>query len=119
MRWLALDLWDCPKEFAIGAASSYGSIYCDDTDNGIGCHALQHDFDTVNCLYELLCRSTCTSKISSSEDNQALTTDIVHSDRRFGIEHSGMHKPIHTSVQYGFDRTEDLIGAFQGTHKGD
>ena len=30
-----------------------------------------------------------------------------------------MHKPIHTSVQYGSDRTEDLIGAFQGTHKGD
>ncbi|MEY2953559.1 MAG: hypothetical protein RLZZ401_1646 [Pseudomonadota bacterium] len=29
-----------------------------------------------------------------------------------------MHKPIHTSVQYGFDKVEDLIGVFQGTLKG-
>ena len=46
------------------------------------------------------------------------TTDIVHSDRHFGVEHGGVHKPIHTSVQYGFDKVEDLIGVFQGTLKG-
>jgi len=51
-------------------------------------------------------------------DNRALSTNNVHSDRRFGVEHGGIHKPIHTSVQYGFDRVEDLIGAFQGTQKG-
>lgn len=45
-------------------------------------------------------------------------TDNVHSDRAFGVEHGGVHKPIHTSVQYGFDRVEDLIGVFQGTLKG-
>jgi O-acetylhomoserine (thiol)-lyase len=45
------------------------------------------------------------------------TTRIVHSDRRFGVEHGGIHKPIHTSVQYGFERAEDLIGVFQGTLK--
>lgn len=45
-------------------------------------------------------------------------TDNVHSDRAFGVEHGGVHKPIHTSVQYGFDRVEDLIGIFQGTLKG-
>jgi O-acetylhomoserine (thiol)-lyase len=56
--------------------------------------------------------------MKSSPDNRALTTDNVHSDRRFGVEHGGIHKPIHTSVQYGFDRVEDLIGAFQGTYKG-
>lgn len=56
--------------------------------------------------------------MKSSPDNHALTTDNVHSDRRFGVEHGGIHKPIHTSVQYGFDRVEDLIGAFQGTYKG-
>lgn len=50
--------------------------------------------------------------------SRALSTDNVHSDRRFGVEHGGLHKPIHTSVQYGFDRVEDLIGAFQGTYKG-
>ena len=54
----------------------------------------------------------------SSADNRVLSTDNVHSDRRFGVEHGGIHKPIHTSVQYGFDRVEDLIGAFQGTYKG-
>jgi O-acetylhomoserine (thiol)-lyase len=47
-----------------------------------------------------------------------LTTRLLHSDRQFGIEHGGLHKPIHTSVQYGFDRVEDLIGVFQGTLKG-
>lgn len=47
-----------------------------------------------------------------------LTTALLHSDRRFGVEHGGLHKPIHTSVQYGFDRVEDLIGVFQGSLKG-
>lgn len=50
--------------------------------------------------------------------SEGITTGIVHSDRRFGVEHGGVHKPIHTSVQYGFDRVEDLIGVFQGTLKG-
>lgn len=44
-------------------------------------------------------------------------TDIIHSDRHFGVEHGGVHKPIHTSVQFGFDRVEDLVGVFQGTVK--
>jgi len=46
------------------------------------------------------------------------TTNILHADRHFGAEHGAIHKPIHTSVQYGFDRVEDLIGVFQGTLKG-
>ena len=45
-------------------------------------------------------------------------TAIVHGDRQFGVEHGGVHKPIHSSVQYGFERVEDLIGVFQGTIKG-
>ena len=49
---------------------------------------------------------------------QGFTTGIVHSDKAFGVEHGGVHKPIHTSVQYGFDQVEDLIGVFQGTLKG-
>lgn len=47
-----------------------------------------------------------------------LTTQNVHADRRFGVEHGGIHKPIHPSVQFGFDRVEDLIAVFQGTVKG-
>lgn len=50
-------------------------------------------------------------------ENQGLTTQIVHADRHFGVEHNGIRKPIHTSVQYGFDRVEDLVGVFQGTVK--
>jgi O-acetylhomoserine (thiol)-lyase len=46
------------------------------------------------------------------------TTANVHADQHFGVEHGGIHKPIHTSVQYGFERVEDLIGVFQGTLKG-
>jgi O-acetylhomoserine (thiol)-lyase len=52
------------------------------------------------------------------KNSQDLTTTIVHNDRSFGVEHGGIRKPIHTSVQYGFERTADLIGAFQGTNKG-
>lgn len=50
--------------------------------------------------------------------SEGISTGIVHSDRRFGVEHGGVHKPIHTSTQYGFDRVEDLIGVFQGSLKG-
>lgn len=46
------------------------------------------------------------------------TTAIVHSNRQSGAEHGAIHKPIHTSVQYGFERVEDLVGVFQGTIKG-
>ncbi|MDD0837393.1 cystathionine gamma-synthase family protein [Curvibacter sp. HBC61] len=46
------------------------------------------------------------------------TTQIVHADRRATVEHGAIHKPIHTSVQYGFERVEDLIAVFQGTAKG-
>ncbi|KIG11310.1 cystathionine gamma-synthase family protein [Caballeronia concitans] len=51
-------------------------------------------------------------------DKQGFTTGIVHGDRNTGVEHGGLRQPIHTSVQYGFDRVEDLIGVFQGTKKG-
>ncbi|WP_109477823.1 cystathionine gamma-synthase family protein [Paraburkholderia sp. C35] len=51
-------------------------------------------------------------------DKQGFTTNIVHGDRITGNEHGGVRQPIHTSVQYGFERVEDLIGVFQGTKKG-
>ncbi|CAH2776486.1 MAG: O-acetylhomoserine sulfhydrylase (EC @ O-succinylhomoserine sulfhydrylase (EC [uncultured Paraburkholderia sp.] len=49
---------------------------------------------------------------------KGFTADLVHADRIAGVEHGGLRQPIHTSVQYGFDRVEDLIGVFQGTKKG-
>ncbi len=57
--------------------------------------------------------------MSETDNRGALPASaVVHADRRFGVEHGAIHKPIHTSVQYGFDRVEDLIGVFQGTFKG-
>jgi O-acetylhomoserine (thiol)-lyase len=35
------------------------------------------------------------------------------------LRHSVIHQPIPTSVQYGFERVEDLMEVFQGTLKGD
>jgi O-acetylhomoserine (thiol)-lyase len=58
---------------------------------------------------------TTTPKPPASE---GFTTSTVHSDRRGGAEHGAIHKPIHTSTQYGFDSTADLIGVFQGRLKG-
>ncbi|HTH12234.1 MAG TPA: aminotransferase class I/II-fold pyridoxal phosphate-dependent enzyme, partial [Acidovorax sp.] len=46
------------------------------------------------------------------------TTEILHADRLGGAEHGAIHKAIHTSVQYGYDKVEDLIAVFQGTSKG-
>ncbi|MFN3440246.1 MAG: cystathionine gamma-synthase family protein [Acidovorax sp.] len=54
----------------------------------------------------------------TTPQNQSFTTQIVHADRLGGAEHGAIHKPIHTSVQYGYDRVEDLIAVFQGTAKG-
>ena len=54
----------------------------------------------------------------SKMSQTGFTTKIVHADQYFGVEHGGIHKPIHTSVQYGYDKVEDLIGVFQGTLKG-
>ena len=59
--------------------------------------------------------------MSASEKSprpEGFSTQIVHADRRGGAEWGAVHAPIHTSVQYGYERVEDLIGAFQGTLKG-
>ena len=45
------------------------------------------------------------------------TTRLLHADRHFGVEQGGVHMAVHPSVQYGYERVEDLIGVFQGTLK--
>ncbi|GAB2904044.1 cystathionine gamma-synthase family protein [Microvirgula curvata] len=52
------------------------------------------------------------------KEKNGLTTTIIHRDRRIGMEHGALRAPVHTSVQYGFEKVEDLIGIFQGTKKG-
>ena len=44
-------------------------------------------------------------------------TQAQHADRRRGTPLGAIHEPIYSSVQYGFERVEDLIGVFQGTLK--
>ncbi|MFZ6801305.1 cystathionine gamma-synthase family protein [Undibacterium sp. Di24W] len=46
------------------------------------------------------------------------TTTILHNDRQKEIEHGSHHKPIHTSVTYGYKNARDLAEVFQGKQSG-
>ena len=50
--------------------------------------------------------------------NPGFTTNIIHSDRLGKPEHGSLHKPVHTSIAYGYDKAEDLAAVFQGTAQG-
>jgi O-acetylhomoserine (thiol)-lyase len=49
---------------------------------------------------------------------KGFTTTILHSDRSGLPEHGSLHKPIHTSIAYGYTKSRDLAAVFQGTQKG-
>jgi O-acetylhomoserine (thiol)-lyase len=46
------------------------------------------------------------------------TTTILHSDRQKPIEHGSLHKPIHTSVTFGYKDARQLAAVFQGKQPG-
>lgn len=46
------------------------------------------------------------------------TTTILHNDRQSLIEHGSVHKPIHSSVTYGYADAEDLVHVFQSKKSG-
>jgi len=46
------------------------------------------------------------------------TTTILHSDRQKTIEHGSLHKPIHTSVAFGYKDARELAAVFQGKQSG-
>ncbi len=46
------------------------------------------------------------------------TTSILHSDRQKPIEHGALHKPIHTSVTFGYQDARELAAVFQGKKPG-
>jgi O-acetylhomoserine (thiol)-lyase len=46
------------------------------------------------------------------------TTTILHSDRQKSIEHGSLHKPIHTSVAFGYKDAHQLAAVFQGREPG-
>lgn len=46
------------------------------------------------------------------------TTTIVHNDRRKTVEAGSLHKPIHTSVAFGYGDARQLASVFQGKEPG-
>ena len=46
------------------------------------------------------------------------TSKILHADRRGGVEHGSIHKPIHTAVTFAYDDAHDLAAVFQGRQDG-
>jgi O-acetylhomoserine (thiol)-lyase len=56
--------------------------------------------------------------MSTDKKQYGFTTTNLHSDRRKPIEHGSLHKPIHTSVTFGYDDARDLAAVFQGRQQG-
>lgn len=54
----------------------------------------------------------------SEKKNYGFTTTILHGDRQKGIEHGSLHKPIHTSVAFGYADARQLASVFQGKEPG-
>jgi O-acetylhomoserine (thiol)-lyase len=50
--------------------------------------------------------------------NYGFTTTILHNDRRKTIEHGSLHKPVHTSVAFGYNDARQLASVFQGKEPG-
>ena len=56
--------------------------------------------------------------MSDAKKDYGFTTTILHSDRQKGIEHGSLHKPIHTSVTFGYTDARQLASVFQGKEPG-
>ncbi len=56
--------------------------------------------------------------MSHDTKQYGFTTTTLHSDRRKPIEHGSLHKPIHTSVTFGYEDARDLAAVFQGRQQG-
>jgi O-acetylhomoserine (thiol)-lyase len=56
--------------------------------------------------------------MSDSNKKHGFTTTILHNDRRKTIEQGSLHKPIHTSVAFGYGDARQLASVFQGKEPG-
>lgn len=54
----------------------------------------------------------------NQQKKYGFTTTTLHSDRRKPIEHGSLHKPIHTSVTFGYEDARELATVFQGRQPG-
>lgn len=50
--------------------------------------------------------------------DSGFTSKILHSDRRGGVEHGSIHKPVHTAVTFTYEDAHDLAAVFQGRQAG-
>ncbi|SFC96654.1 cystathionine gamma-synthase family protein [Massilia yuzhufengensis] len=53
-----------------------------------------------------------------SDTKYGFTTTIVHNDRRKTVEQGSLHKPVHTSVAFGYNDARQLASVFQGKEPG-
>lgn len=54
----------------------------------------------------------------NDQKKYGFTTTVLHSDRQKPIEHGSLHKPIHTSVAFGYQDARELAAVFQGRQPG-
>ncbi len=54
----------------------------------------------------------------TDQKKYGFTTTILHGDRQKNIEHGSLHKPIHTSVAFGYKDARELASVFQGKQPG-
>ncbi|MDY0973893.1 cystathionine gamma-synthase family protein [Massilia sp. CFBP9012] len=54
----------------------------------------------------------------SDNKRYGFTTTILHNDRRKTIEQGSLHKPVHTSVAFGYADARQLASVFQGKEPG-
>jgi len=54
----------------------------------------------------------------SDKKQYGFTTTILHNDRRKTIEQGSLHKPVHTSVAFGYSDARQLASVFQGKEPG-
>ncbi|WP_306396557.1 cystathionine gamma-synthase family protein [Telluria beijingensis] len=54
----------------------------------------------------------------SKNEGYGFTTTILHNDRRKPIEQGSLHKPVHTSVAFGYADARQLASVFQGKEPG-
>lgn len=52
---------------------------------------------------------------STHSAHWGFTSLTVHGDRLRGVEYGAIHAPLHTSVQYGYGSSAELVGVFQGS----
>lgn len=55
---------------------------------------------------------------NQEKKSYGFTTTILHNDRQKPIEHGSLHKPVHTSVAFGYTDARQLAAVFQGKEAG-